>query len=263
MGFGMEFPQHIIFAFLLTLLAGLSTGIGSAIAYFIKRPKMVYLSFSLGFSAGVMIYVSFVELLPQAVGSVGNITSVTAFFVGILFIALIDMAIPEERNPHHYKDMADVKDVKGNKMLLRTGLFTAFAIAIHNFPEGLTTFGTALSDVRLGIVIALAIAIHNIPEGISVSVPIFYATGDRKKAFRYSFLAGLAEPVGAVIGFVILLPFLSAGLLASLLAFVAGIMVYISIDELLPMAHRYGHSHTVILGFILGMFLMAVSLVML
>ncbi|MCX6663629.1 MAG: zinc transporter ZupT [Euryarchaeota archaeon] len=256
----MELSQQVIFAFFLTLLAGLSTGIGSLIAYFIKKPKTIYLSFSLGFSAGVMIYVSFVELLPRAVITVGQFTSVIVFFVGILLIALIDMMIPESRNPHHYKEMPDVLTVKVDKTLLRTGLFTALAIAIHNFPEGLSTFGTTLSDVRLGVIIALAIAIHNIPEGISVSVPIFYATGDRKKAFRYSFLAGLAEPVGAVIGFVILLPFLSPALLSSLLAFVAGIMVYISIDELLPMAHRYGHSHTVILGFILGMALMAASL---
>jgi ZIP family zinc transporter len=256
----MEFPQHIIFAFLLTLIAGLSTGIGSLIAYLIKKPKMIYLSFSLGFSAGVMIYVSFVELLPQAVIQIGRFTGVIVFFLGILLIAFIDMVIPEERNPHHYKEMPNGDTIKVDKTLLRTGLFTALAIAIHNFPEGLTTFGTTLSDERLGVIIALAIAIHNIPEGISVSVPIFYATGDRKKAFRYSFLAGLAEPIGAVIGFLILLPFLSSLLLSSLLAFVAGIMVYISIDELLPMAHRYGHSHTVILGFILGMALMAVSL---
>jgi zinc transporter, ZIP family len=259
----MEFSQHIIFAFLLTLLAGLSTGIGSLIAYFIKKPKMIYLSFSLGFSAGVMIYVSFVELLPQAVTKIGQFTAIVVFFLGVLLIAFIDMVIPEERNPHHYKEMPNEQTLKVDKALLRTGLFTALAIAIHNFPEGLTTFGTTLSDERLGLIIALAIAIHNIPEGISVSVPIFYATGDRKKAFRYSFLAGLAEPIGAVIGFLILLPFISSALLTSLLAFVAGIMVYISIDELLPMAHRYGHSHTVILGFILGMALMAMSLFLL
>jgi ZIP family zinc transporter len=256
----MELSQQVIYAFLLTLLAGLSTGIGSLIAYFIRKPKTIYLSFSLGFSAGVMIYVSFVELLPKAVITVGQFTSVVVFFVGVLLTALIDMVIPESRNPHHYKEMPDGLTLKVDKMLLRTGLFTALVIAVHNFPEGLTTFGTTLTDVRLGLIIAFAIAIHNIPEGISISVPIFYATGDRKKAFRYSFLAGLAEPVGAVIGFVILLPFLSPALLSSLLALIAGIMVYISIDELLPMAHRYGHSHTVILGFILGMALMAASL---
>jgi zinc transporter, ZIP family len=259
----MEFPQHILFAFLLTLLAGLSTGIGSLIAYFIKKPRMIYLSFSLGFSAGVMIYVSFLELLPQTIAQIGRFTGIAVFFLGILLIAFIDMIIPEARNPHHYKEMPNGQTLKVDKMLLRTGVFTALAIAIHNFPEGLTTFGTTLSDERLGLIIALAIAIHNIPEGISVSVPIFYATGSRKKAFQYSFLAGLAEPIGAVIGFLVLLPFLSSVVLSSLLAFVAGIMVYISIDELLPMAHRYGYSHTVILGFILGMALMAVSLFLL
>lgn len=258
----MELPPNIISAFLLTLLAGLSTGIGSLIAYFIRKPKTIYLSFSLGFSAGVMIYISFVELLPTAFVTVGQFVGVVVFFLGILLIAFIDMIIPESRNPHHYKEMPNGQTIKVDATLLRTGLFTALVIAVHNFPEGLTTFGATLSNVQLGLIITLAIAIHNIPEGISVSVPIFYATGDRKKAFRYSFLAGLAEPVGAVVGFLILLPFLSSTLLSSLLAFVAGIMVYISIDELLPMAHRYGHSHTVILGFILGMALLATSLLL-
>jgi ZIP family zinc transporter len=256
----MEFTQQVIFAFILTILAGLSTGIGSTISYFIRKPKMIYLSFSLGFSAGVMLYVSFMELLPKAVVSVGQITGVVVFFIGILFIAVIDMLIPKERNPHHYKDLSNESKDPVDAQLMRTGLITAFAIAIHNFPEGLTTFGTALSDEKLGIIIAFAIAIHNIPEGISVCVPLYYATHDRKKAFRYSFLTGLTEPLGAIIGFAILFPFLSTNLLMSLLAFVAGIMVYISIDELLPMAHRYGYSHTVILGVIIGMFLMALSL---
>ncbi len=277
-------------AFLFTLLAGLSTGIGSAIAYFIRRPKPVYLTFSLGFSAGVMVYVSFVELLPSSFEALGASWGVLAFFLGIGFIALIDLLIPEEQNPHDYKSPTDIctesasastastesasASATGTESasasatgtdprLMRTGLVTALAIAIHNFPEGLATFGTALTDVRLGGVIALAIAIHNIPEGISVSVPILYATGDRRKAFIYSFLSGLAEPVGAIIGFLILLPFLSPALLAALLGFVAGIMVYISLDELLPMAHRYGRGHIVIFGIVLGMLVMAISLLML
>ena len=259
----MDVSGNIGIALTLTIIAGLSTGIGSAIAFFIKKPKMIYLSFSLGFSAGVMIYVSFVELFPNALEAVGEILGVIAFFIGIIFIGIIDMLIPEAKNPHHYKPPSDMKEIRKDKVLMRTGMFTALAIGIHNFPEGLATFGTALSNVNIGIMIAFAIAIHNIPEGISVSVPIFYATGDRKKAFIYSFLSGLAEPIGAVIGFLILLPFLSEGLLASLMAFVAGIMVYISVDELLPMAHRYGYSHAVIIGIVLGMFIMALSLLML
>jgi len=255
--------MNVEIALLLTVIAGLSTGIGSAIAYFIKKPKMIYLSFSLGFSAGVMIYVSFVELLSQALENVGEFLGISSFFIGVIFIGIIDMIIPKEKNPHHLKLSFESIGVRKDAALMRAGLFTTLAIGIHNFPEGLATFGTALSDVKLGMVIALAIAIHNIPEGISVSVPVFYATGNRKKAFVYSFLSGIAEPIGAVVGFLILLPFLSDIVLVSLMAFIAGIMVYISLDELLPMAHRYGHDHMVIIGLVLGMFVMALSLLML
>ena len=250
------------FPLLLTGMAGLSTGIGSAIAYFIRKPKMVYLSFSLGFSAGVMIYISFMELLPRSIGSVGETSSILAFFVGILVIGLIDILIPEAENPHHYKEPPDSKPENGNQALLRTGLFTALAIGIHNFPEGLAIFTTALSDANLGVFIAVAIAIHNIPEGISVSIPLFYATGNRNKAFVYSFLSGVSEPVGAIIGFLILMPFLSEAFISSLLASVAGIMVYISVDEILPTAHRSGHGHSVIFGIVLGMLIMALSLLL-
>lgn len=252
--------ENVGMALLLTTVAGLSTGIGSVIAYFIKKPKMVYLSFSLGLSAGVMVYVSFMELLPSAIEGIGEVAGVTAFFVGIMLIGVIDLVIPEAENPHEFKEMSDgVQD----RALMRTGVLTALAIGIHNFPEGLATFGMALNDVKLGAIIAVAVAIHNIPEGISVSVPIFYATKDKNKAAIYSFLSGVAEPVGALVGFLVLLPFLSEGLLASLLAFVGGIMVYISVDELLPLAHKYGHGHAVILGIVLGMGVMAVSLLML
>lgn len=259
----MDMTEKVIAAFVLTIFAGLSTGIGSAIAYFIRKPKTIYLSFSLGLSAGVMIYISFMELLPDAVESVGEIRAPVIFFAGIALIALIDLFIPETQNPHDYKQFDETAEPQATQGLMRTGLLTALAIGIHNFPEGLATFGTTISDVRLGIFIAIAIAIHNIPEGLSVSVPIFYATGNKKKAFIYSFLSGLAEPMGACLGFLILLPFLSEPVLASLLAFVAGIMVYISLDELLPMAHRFGHAHTVILGIVLGMLIMAISLMML
>jgi ZIP family zinc transporter len=255
-------PENLQMAFLLTTIAGLSTGIGSIIAYFIKKPKISYLCFSLGLSAGVMLYVSFVELIPEAFEGVGEIWGMYAFFAGLIIIGIIDLLIPDFENPHHYKQIIK-KRKKTDKRLMRVGVLTALAIAIHNFPEGIATFGSTLVNVELGVLITFAIAIHNIPEGISVSIPIFYATGNKKKAFLYSFLSGFSEPLGAVVGFLILLPFLSDWFLSFLLAFVAGIMVYIASDELLPAAHEYGHGHCVILGLIIGMFIMALSLIML
>ncbi|MHC4123199.1 MAG: zinc transporter ZupT [Planctomycetota bacterium] len=257
----MNLTENIGLAFLLTILAGLFTGVGSIIAYFIKKPKTSYLSFSLGLSAGVMVYISFMELLPQAFEAVGRPLSLLAFFVGIGIMVVIDLLIPEAEHPDHFEKLEQPKEI--DAPLMRTGLITALAIGIHNFPEGLATFGATLNNTRLGVFIAFAIAIHNIPEGISVSMPIFYATQNRNKAFVYSFLSGMSEPIGAALGFFLLMPFLSEALIASLLAIIAGIMIYISLDELLPMAHRYGHSHTVIGGIVSGMLIMALSLLML
>jgi len=259
----MYVSENIGLALLLTTIAGLSTGIGGAIACFIKKPKMVYLSFSLGLSAGVMIYLSFMELLPEAINIIGKMWAVIAFFIVVLFIHILDRLTPDAENPHHIHESSDTISIHKGKALMRTGLFTALAIGIHNFPEGLATFMATLSNVRLGVIVALAIAIHNIPEGISVAIPIFYATGNKKKAFMYSFLSGIAEPIGGLISFLILMPYLTEKILAFLLACVAGVMVYISLDEILPVAHRYGHGHTVILGIIVGFVIMAASLLIL
>jgi len=266
-----DVSANVNLALLLTLVAGLSTGIGSGIAYFIKKPKIVYLSFSLGLSAGVMIYISFMELLPGAIDDLGKVCgellakvwALAAFFIGIAVMAVIDLLVPEQENPHEYAGLDEPTARPAGSKLMRTGLMTALAIAIHNFPEGLATFAAALGDLKLGVFIAIAIAIHNIPEGIAVSVPIFFATNNKNKAFFYSFLSGLSEPVGAIIGYLILMPFLTPALLAALLAFIAGVMIYISLDELLPMAHRYGHGHLVIAGIVAGMLIMAISLLML
>jgi len=259
----MAIAENAAAALGLTALAGVSTGFGSAIAYFIKKPRIAYLAFALGLSAGVMIYVSFVEFLPMATETVGELWAVIVFFLGIAFIGAIDFLVPEPENPHNYQGLAEPEAPQQDRRLMRTGLLTALAIGIHNFPEGLATFAAALTDLRLGIFIAIAIAIHNIPEGIAVSVPIYYATGSKNKAFVYSFLSGVSEPVGALIGYLILAPFLTQAFLAAILAFIAGIMIYISLDELLPVAHRYGHGHLVIIGIVLGMAVMAVSLIML
>ncbi len=269
----MEYDINtILFAFGLTMFAGLSTGIGSTIAFFAKTTNTKFLSISLGFSAGVMIYVSFVEILVKARVELvtemglrgGNWATVLAFFGGVLFIAIIDKLVPSIENPHEVRrieDMQQATDHK-NKKLMRMGVFTALAIAIHNFPEGLATFTAALTDPNLGIAIAVAIAIHNIPEGIAVSVPVYYATGNKRKAFRLSFLSGLAEPVGALVGYLILLPFLSPMIFGILFAGVAGIMVFISLDELLPSAREYGEHHLSIYGLMGGMVVMAISLLL-
>lgn len=268
--------NSVLFAFTLTLLAGLATGIGSFIAFFAKRTDQRFLSFSLGLSAGVMLYVSFMELLFDArlglheeLGGEtrGDIAMVIALFGGMAVAALIDHLVPEVENPHELRSIEDLdkdphKAAKEGK-LARMGLITAIAIAIHNFPEGIATFVSAMQEPKLGVAIAVAVAIHNIPEGIAVSVPIYYATNSKKKAFWYSFLSGLAEPLGALAAYLVLMPFLSPTLLYCTYAAVAGIMIYISIDELLPAAREYGYNHTSIYGMILGMLIMAVSLLLL
>lgn len=263
--------ENILFAIGLTVFAGLATGIGSLMSFMSKKFNPKFLAGSLGFSAGVMIYVSFVEIFVKAKDSltaahglkIGNLYTVIAFFAGIALIALIDRLIPSFENPHEIKNL-DEKNLNpaNNKKLLRMGLFSALAIAIHNFPEGLATFMAALTDPTLGISIAVAIAIHNIPEGIAVSVPIYYATRNRKKAFLLSFLSGLAEPVGGILGYFILRSFFNDSTFGLIFAGVAGIMVYISLDELLPTAEEYGEHHIAIGGLIAGMAVMATSLLL-
>lgn len=255
-------------AFALTVFAGLATGIGGLAALFSKALNHRFLAIAMGFSAGVMIYVSFVEILPKAEdslvavlgGRAGAWATAAAFFAGVALIAIIDKLVPEADNPHEVHDFEKPGAGLKAAALHRTGVFVALAIAIHNFPEGLATFMSALGDPTLGIMIAVAVALHNIPEGIAVAVPIYYATGNKRKAFWYSFLSGLAEPVGALVGFVLLRPFFNELTFGLLFAAVAGIMVFISIDELVPSAEEYGEHHHCIYGFVGGMALMAVSL---
>jgi len=265
--------ENVLFAFGLTLLAGLATGIGSILAFFTSTTNTKFLSLALGFSAGVMIYVSMIEIFVKAkdalVGSMGvgpgNWATVGGFFGGMLLIAMIDKFIPKQGNPHEVKRVEEMKqpnDIEKNAALLKMGTFTALAIGIHNFPEGIATFTSALQDPGLGIAIAAAIAIHNIPEGIAVSVPIYFATGSKKKAFKLSFLSGLAEPVGALIAYLVLMPFLNDIMFGIIFAAVAGIMVFISLDELLPAAKKYDEAHTSIYGLIAGMAVMAISLLL-
>lgn len=273
----MDFSNAML-ALLLTVFAGLSTGIGSAIAFFARSTNTKLLTVSLGFSAGVMIYISFVEIFAEAKSAFierfgefdGTLYTIASFFGGIMLIALIDKFIPSYENPHEMhtvEDMNKSKKAIQSKRLYRMGVLTAVAVAVHNFPEGIATFMSVLHDPAVGIAIAIAVAIHNIPEGIAVSVPIYYATGSRKKAFFLSFLSGLAEPIGALLAYFLLMPFLEVSnsivVMAATMAAVAGIMVFISLDELLPSAEEYGEHHWGIYGLIGGMALMAVSLLLL
>jgi ZIP family zinc transporter len=274
--------ENFAFAFIITIFAGLSTGIGSVLAFFTKKSNYKFLSVALGFSAGVMIYISMIEIFNKAresltseLGQVkGSWITVIAFFGGMLIIGLIDKLIPSSENPHELHTVEEINQEPGHHIrqinkrekaagadkLLRMGIFTALAISIHNFPEGLATFIVAIKEPNLAIPVAFAIAIHNIPEGIAVSVPIYYATDNRKKAFLYSLLSGLSEPVGALIGYLILMPFIGDALMGIVFAAVAGIMVFISLDELLPSAREYGEHHLSIYGLIGGMIIIAVSL---
>jgi len=287
-------------AFGLTLLAGMGTGIGSLIAFMAKRTDYRFLSVATGFSAGVMIYVSFVEIFPKGAESLvgrygdpwGHWVNAASFFAGLLLIGLIDNLIPASENPHETHAEAETmplhdpsapvpdfgpaaREAQGlhdhgqDRRLMRMGLVTALAIGIHNFPEGLATFLAALQDPGLGLAIAAAIALHNIPEGISVSVPIFFATGNRRKALIYSLLSGLAEPIGAGIAYAGMRFFIGgeAGafppqVMGMLFGGVAGVMVYISLDELLPASRAYGKGHSSLLGLVAGMLVMALSLLL-
>ena len=265
--------SQLLSAFGLTLFAGLATGLGALLTFLNRSANTKFLSIGLGFSAGVMIYISFVEILIKSQNAfasqygslIGESLGLLAFFSGILLTFIIDQLIPDNVNPHHALEYNE-QHISGNEFqydaLSRAGVFTAIAIAIHNFPEGFATFVMALEDINSGTAVAFAIAIHNIPEGLAIALPIYYATKERKKAFKLAFASGLTEPVGAVLGYMLLAPLMGELTLGITFGLVAGIMVYISLDELLPTARRYGNDHTVIIGVVLGMLVMALSLIL-
>ena len=281
--------NDILFAFLLAIFAGASTCAGAAIAFFSKQDNTKMLSAGLGFSAGVMVYLSFVELLPESIKEFsklsqnGEIIALFIFFVSMLACLFIDKAVPVDINPHEIKApeaycglrscylndgelciakqaLAQDNAPASNKTLRRTGILTAFAIALHNFPEGFATFASGLESIKLGVVVALAVAIHNIPEGIAVSLPIYHATGQKRKAFIFAALSGLAEPLGALVGALLILPLFGASAVAVSFALVAGVMIFISFDQLFPVAKAYASGHECLYGLIVGMAVMAFSL---
>jgi len=251
--------NQIIIPFLLTLLAGLSTVAGSLIFLSSTFCKRRFIGFFLGVSAGVMIFLSFVELLPYSIKGLGFLSANIYFFIGVMVMALIDFFLP-----HHYLEerMCRRQNIIDPK-LLSTGLVVTIGLIIHNFPEGMAVFLSSFTSMRLGILLAIAIAIHNIPEGIAVAAPIYHATQNKGKAIKYAFISGMAEPLGAIISYLLLKPYLNQNTLSYIFALVAGVMVYISFDELLPTSFRDDQGHNAILGIMTGMTIVSISLLFL
>ena len=276
----------MLVAFLLTLVAGGATSIGAALGVLGRGTGPRFLAGGLGLSAGVMLYVSFVELLPEGARVLsggaaptgrGTALATLSFFLGIALIAVLDRLVPRAVSPHEFAGRMDgshgrdevrepeeqLEDRALRARLLRTGAITAAALALHNVPEGFATFVAALQAPEVAIPVVAAIALHNIPEGLAVAVPVRRATGSRSKAFWLATMTGLAEPVGAVIGYLLLAPVLTGDAMGAILAGVAGVMVFVSLDELLPAAEETGEHHTVIYSLIAGMAVMAVTLLVL
>ena len=264
----MNLPQNFIPAMLITLFAGLATTIGGGIAFVIKKNDLKALSVGLGFSAGVMIFLSFTDMLPEAnkllevnFPQSHNWLTYLGFVIGLVVAILIDYFIPD------HIDEEDVLNpeapARRNYKIKRAGLFTAVAICVHNFPEGMATFFTTTQNITLGLSVGIAIAIHNIPEGIAVALPMYHVTGKKRYAMLYAALSGITEPIGALVGMFIFGLFLPQILIGALMAAVAGIMIYISFDTLLPLAKEYGDWHQSLIGILSGILVIWLSLLLL
>jgi ZIP family zinc transporter len=245
------------FAVLLSFLAGLSTSLGGLIAFIIKDPGPKFLSILMGFSAGVMIFISFTELLQEGISTYGILGGTLFFLLGLLIMFFIDISLSHK---YHFEEKYLKEECTIDERIQKASYLVFLGVFIHNLPEGIATMVGTLENIEIGIILAIAIAIHNIPEGIAVSVPTCIAKEDRKKGFFWSFLSGMSEPLGAVVFGIIFLPFINDALLAGLLSMVGGIMVYVSVDELLPVAHCHGNEKLSIIGLVIGMFVMALSL---
>lgn len=273
-----------LLALILSTLAGLSTILGGVVTFFIKKDSLKLLSFGLGLSAGVMLFISLADLYPEAQEMIKNQMgesflwlTVVSFAFGILVAVLIDYFIPDHIQENMFDKQIGANEqnidstdcVKNENAIIsigkikKAGITTAIVVAVHNFPEGLATFFTTTQNMTLGLGIVFAIAIHNIPEGIAISIPVYQATHSKRKAFWYSFLSGMAEPVGGVIGFILIQTLFPNICLGILFALVAGIMTYISIDTLLPMSKSYDTGHYSISGVVLGLIIMGMTMIFL
>ncbi len=268
----MYTPANLGIAFSLTMLAGLTTAVGGAVAFVTKKNDLKALSLGLGFSAGVMIFISFVDIVPAAqemlkihFPNMFQWLVFGGFVAGLLISVLIDYFLPDHVDTKELLDPDAPEEDNEYKhyKLQRAGIMTAVAICVHNFPEGMATFLTTTQNLTLGASVALAIAIHNIPEGIAVALPIYHVTGKKRYAMLYAAMSGITEPIGALVGMLFMGLFLPQILVGFLMASVAGIMTYISFDTLLPLAKEYGNWHLSIVGIMSGIIFIWMSLILL
>lgn len=256
--------QTYLIPFLITLFAGLSTALGGLVVFFGNTEKLNWLSFTMSFAAGVMLYVSFVEILPESYLEFKHFNDqntallyVTGFFIfGALFAIFTDKLLPEQKINNQVNKSITSK----NKKIYRSGILIALTMALHNFPEGIVTFIGSVNDLSFGLVIGLAIALHNIPEGMAISVPIYHATGSKKKAFLYSALSGFTEPLGALFCYFVINSYLDDFLTAAIMSIVSGIMIFISIFVLMPLSFEYKDKYEHIFGLVIGMVVIGISI---
>lgn len=277
------FAPNVLIALAITIGAGLATVIGSLLVIFARHTNTRLLAFGLAFAAGAMVYISLVEIFVKSQLAFAAIhdprtayTEATLwFFAGVFLLVVIDRLVP---NPHASIDSEAVEKIAADpdrpvanvtmvhhhqeQALRRVGLMAAIAITGHNLPEGLATFFATLEKPSVGLALAIAIAIHNIPEGVSIAVPVYYATQSKTKAIWATVVSGLAEPFGAIVGYLVLAPFLSEAVFGAVFGILAGAMVFLALDELLPAARRYAHGHETVYGIVIGMGMMAISLVL-
>lgn len=265
-----DIPFHtLLIAFSVTVAAGLATVFGSLLVFTSKKPNPRLLAFGLAFAGGAMVYVSLSEILNKSIASfsvsygdkLGFSFGTLAFLGGVLLIVLLDRLIP---NPHQGLQTADDPLFRehNKEYIKRVGLLTAVAITAHNFPEGLATFFAMLESPTIGAPLAMAIAIHNIPEGIAIAVPVYFASHNKGYAVAASLISGLAEPVGALIGYALLAPYLSHAVFGVVFGMIAGVMVFLALDELLPAAKKYAKGHETVYGLVTGMGALSISLIL-
>ncbi len=231
-------------------IAGLATALGAGIVVVLGKPTTRILSLLLGFAAGVMLAISTLELLPEAIEMGGAGTALIGFLLGVALMNLLDHLIPHL----HFKNGNCCQP--GQVEMLKVGYLIFIGIAVHNVAEGLAIGAGMVARPELGVAIAIAIGIHNIPEGMATAVPLGMGGVPGGRLVAMAAAAGLMTAVGAGIGGLIFQS--SVGMVAGALGFAAGAMFYIVGDELIPHARNYHHYWAnigLVGGFVLGVLL--------